>query len=87
MESARINETRLAFVDAGPSGGTPVVLSHSLFFDRTMFDALARQHAIHRYRTIGYDHRGQGATATATRTDLSADTLTEDAATLIESLG
>lgn len=63
--------------------GVPVVFSHSLFFDGTMFHkqvaALAGTH-----RVITYDHRGQGRSAPAPAADI--DTLALDAAALIEAL-
>ena len=63
--------------------GTPIVFAHSLFFDLTMFDHQAA-HFAQTHRVIRYDHRGQGRSAPSAPLDL--DTLTHDAATLIESL-
>jgi 3-oxoadipate enol-lactonase len=85
MPTAAVNGTTLAYDDTGPRDGVPVVFGHSLFFDRTMFDDLvgtfARDH-----RVITYDHRGQGASAPDSAANLDMDTLTEDAAALIERL-
>jgi 3-oxoadipate enol-lactonase len=50
-----------------------------------MFDALAAQ-LEPSYRVVRYDHRGQGASAPAPRDELDMDTLTDDAAALIEAL-
>ena len=72
---------RLHVQDTG--AGTPIVFSHSLFFDLTMFDAQAA-HFAPTYRIVRYDHRGQGRSAPSTTLDI--DTLTDDAAALIESL-
>ncbi len=63
--------------------GTPIVFAHSLFFDLTMFDHQAA-HFAPTHRVIRYDHRGQGRSAPSATLDL--DTLTNDAAALIESL-
>jgi 3-oxoadipate enol-lactonase len=83
-----VNGTTLAYDDTGDTGGSggsgPAILfSHSLFFNRTMFDeqvaTFGRAH-----RVVTYDHRGQGESARATILDM--DTLAEDAAALIEAL-
>jgi 3-oxoadipate enol-lactonase len=79
-----VNGTTLCYEDTGDTGGPAVVLSHSLFFDRTMFaEQVARFR--HDFRVVAYDHRGQGASARSTGLDM--DTLAEDAAALIEALG
>jgi 3-oxoadipate enol-lactonase len=64
--------------------GTPIVFSHSLFFDLTMFDAQAAFFAP-THRVVRYDHRGQGRSDAAGPLDI--DTLTADAIALIEGLG
>ncbi|TQF68580.1 alpha/beta fold hydrolase [Rhodococcus spelaei] len=87
MQMATVNGTQLAYVDKGPRDGIPVVLSHSLFFDHTMFDELGERLEAHRYRVIAFDHRGQGASAPAVRDELTVDNLALDAAALIEHLG
>jgi 3-oxoadipate enol-lactonase len=63
--------------------GIPIVFSHSLFFDSGMFGHQAAVFAA-THRVIRYDHRGQGQSAGSDTLDV--DTLTDDAATLIESL-
>lgn len=87
MLRAAVNGTELAYVDAGPRDGVPIVFSHSLFFDHTMFDALAEKFTADGYRVVAYDHRGQGESAPAPRVELAVDVLAEDAAALIEHLG
>lgn len=87
MLRAAVNGTELAYVDAGPRDGVPIVFSHSLFFDHTMFDALAEKFTADGYRVVAYDHRGQGESAPAPRAELAVDVLAEDAAALIEHLG
>ncbi|WP_231385911.1 MULTISPECIES: alpha/beta fold hydrolase [Rhodococcus] len=86
MLRASVNGTELAFVDVGPRDGVPIVFSHSLFFDHTMFDALVQKFADDGYRVVAYDHRGQGESAPAARDELAVDVLAEDAAALIEHL-
>lgn len=83
LETADINGTQIAYTESGPLDGTPVVLSHSLFFDHTMFDALSVLLVEAGHRVVSYDHRGQGASQAATREELSMDELTEDAAALL----
>nr|WP_275941281.1 alpha/beta fold hydrolase [Planosporangium flavigriseum] len=62
-----------------------MVFSHSLFFNRSMFRHQVERFAAD-YRVIVYDHRGQGDSAPASLGLLDMDTLTEDAAALIEHL-
>lgn len=87
MERASVNGTELAYIDKGPRQGVPIVLSHSLFFDHTMFDDLVGKFVANGYRVVAYDHRGQGASAPASRAQLDVDTHFEDAVALIEYLG
>jgi 3-oxoadipate enol-lactonase len=79
-----VNGTRLWVDQTGQ--GTPVVFSHSLFFDGTMF---AHQQAAFAgtHRIIRYDHRGQGRSDPAPRDAQDMDTLADDAAALIAALG
>jgi 3-oxoadipate enol-lactonase len=64
--------------------GSPIVFSHSLFFDLTMFDHQAAFFGAD-HHVVRYDHRGQGRSAASGQLDI--DTLTGDAAALIEGLG
>ncbi|MEC8099294.1 MAG: alpha/beta hydrolase, partial [Pseudomonadota bacterium] len=57
-----------------------------MFFDVTMFEKQATAFADN-YRVVRYDHRGQGGSAKEPRNKLDMDTLTDDTAALIESLG
>ena len=86
MKHIEVNGARIAYADAGPTGGEVVLLSHSLLFDHSMFDPLAALLNEAGYRTIAYDHRGQGASSAGTLDELSMDALTEDAAALIQAL-
>jgi pimeloyl-ACP methyl ester carboxylesterase len=85
MPSLDVNGTTLHVTDDGPRDAPALVLSHSLFFDHAMFDAQVEAFA-GEYRVVRYDHRGQGASARAPREQLDMDTLTQDAAALIEAL-
>ena len=86
MRTAQVNGTEIAYSDDGPTDGVPVVLSHSLFFDHTMFAELGALLVAAGHRVIAYDHRGQGASAPGTPDSLTMDALTEDAAALIRHL-
>lgn len=86
LQTLPVRGTTLTYVDSGPSEGETFVLSHSLFFDHTMFDALTEHLVEAGHRVVAYDHRGQGASAAAPREEQSMDELTEDAAALIEAL-
>jgi 3-oxoadipate enol-lactonase len=77
-----VNGTTLCYDDTG-GPGPAVVLSHSLFFDRSMFAAQVAEFG-RRYRVVTYDHRGQGASARSQFVDM--DTLARDAAALIVAL-
>lgn len=86
LKTADVRGATLAYTDSGPADGVPVLLSHSLFFDHTMFDALTDRLTTAGHRVVAYDHRGQGASSSASRDEQSMDALTEDAAALIEHL-
>lgn len=80
----RINDVDLHVVDSG-DGSEVVVFAHGLLISGVMFDpqvaALNRQ-----YRCVVYDHRGQGRSAVPKR-GYDMQTLTDDAVSLIETLG
>ena len=69
----------------GAASGVPVVLSHALGLDHTMWDglaaALAPQHPL-----LRYDHRGHGGSAVPTG-PYSLDALVDDAARLVREWG
>lgn len=88
MQYIEANGARLAYDDNGPADGEVFLLSHSLFFDSAMFAPLVQLLTGAGYRTIAFDHRGQGVSSPAASIDeLSMDALTEDAAALIRVLG
>ena len=72
-------------VDDTLSGAPAVVFSHGLLFSTVMFDPQVAA-LKDRYRCVAYDHRGQGQSAVAD-SGYDMDTLTDDAAALIEQLG
>ncbi len=82
MPTIDVNGTRLCYDDTG-GPGPAVLLSHSLFFDRSMFAAQVAEFG-RRYRVVTYDHRGQGASARSRFVDMA--TLAGDAAALITAL-
>ena len=80
----RINNVELHVAESG-KGPEAVVFSHGLLFSSAMFGAQVA--ALNpTYRCVTYDHRGQGASE-VTETGYDMDTLADDAAHLIETLG
>lgn len=71
-------------LDAGHAG-VPIVMSHALGMDLTMWDALAVELAPH-HPVLRYDHRGQGGSA-AVRNGYDIDDLVADAARVITEWG
>ena len=65
--------------------GVPIVMSHALGMDLTMWDALAASLAP-RHPVLRYDHRGQGGSA-AVRAAYGIDALVDDAARLVTEWG
>jgi len=85
MAILEANGTRIHYTDSGPgSGSETIVFSHGLLFSGAMFGKQVEQFK-DRYRCITFDHRGQGGSAVAAD-GYDMDTLTEDAAALIEAL-
>jgi 3-oxoadipate enol-lactonase len=85
MATVHVNGTTLYYEDTG-GDGPPILFSHGLLWDTSMF---ASQIAAlkDRFRCVAYDHRGQGKSADDTCRAIELDTLTQDAAALIEGLG
>jgi len=69
----------------GAEQGLPVVMSHALGLDLTMWDALAAELAP-QHPVLRYDHRGQGGSAAVGR-PFGIDDLVDDAARLIHEWG
>ncbi|MEV4557110.1 alpha/beta hydrolase [Kitasatospora sp. NPDC049285] len=65
----------LAYRDAGPRDGHPLVLLHSGFVDHTEFDDLIPAFAAAGYRVIAPDARGHGWSANASRPFRQTDDL------------
>src|SRR6516162_7005225 len=80
-----VNGTAIYYEDTGRDA-PPIVFSHGLLWNTELF---ALQIAVlkDRFRCIAYDHRGQGKSADGSGRAIGIDTLTNDAATLIEGLG
>ena len=70
---------------AGADNGLPVVMSHALGMDLTMWDGLAAHLAPH-HPVLRFDHRGQGGSA-AVSAPFGVDDLVADAARLITEWG
>ena len=83
MPTIQANGVELFYKESG-SGPETIVFSHGLLMDHAMFEP-QRAAFEGRYRVIAYDHRGQGQSADPGR-GYDMDTLTQDAAALIEAL-
>lgn len=84
MPMIDIGDARLHYTDVG-EGPETIVFSHGLLMNGGMFSAQVEA-LKRRYRCITYDHRGQGGSA-VTDDGYDMETLTGDAAGLIEALG
>jgi pimeloyl-ACP methyl ester carboxylesterase len=84
MPYAEVNGQRLFYDDTG-GDRPPIVFSHGLFMDRSMFDPQV-QALWDRYRCITWDERGHGKTGDATEPFTYWD-LADDLAALLGSLG
>lgn len=74
FETFESEDGPLAYRDAGPRDGRPLVLLHSSFVDHTQFDNLIPGLA-ERYRVIAPDARGHGFSANASKPFRQADDL------------
>lgn len=83
MPTIKINGVEIYYEEHG-SGDETIIFSHGLLMSGEMFTAQVDAFK-DRYRCIVYDHRGQGKTPVA-KDGYDMDTLTEDAAALIEKL-
>lgn len=78
-----LGEARIHYTEEG-AGDETIVFSHGLLLSGRMF-ASQVEHLKGRYRCITFDHRGQGKSS-VTKDGYDMDSLTEDAARLIEAL-
>lgn len=76
----------IAYVQTGAEKPETLVLSHSLFFNKRMFEAQLNSLSEH-FNVIAYDHRGHGESSTAFDNRYDMDALYNDAAAFIEALG
>jgi pimeloyl-ACP methyl ester carboxylesterase len=84
MPNVRVNGVDIHYEERG-AGTEAVVFAHGLLFDKSIFaDQIAALEG--RYRCIAFDFRGQGESE-ITRSGYDIDTLSDDAAALIEALG
>lgn len=85
MPKIKVNGVELYYEDTGGSEKETIVFSHGLLLNCRMFDAQIA--ALSKtYRCITYDHRGQG-NSEITASGYDMETLYEDAAQLIQTLG
>jgi 3-oxoadipate enol-lactonase len=84
MPRITVNGAALHYEDSG-GGPETLVLSHGLLLSHRMFDAQVEAFA-GRFRCVRFDFRGQGHSE-VTRSGYDVDSLTQDAAALIRSLG
>jgi 3-oxoadipate enol-lactonase len=87
MPTMQVNGAELYYEDTGDSGGShpPILFAHGLLWSGRMFDAQVAA-LRDRYRCVTFDFRGQGRSS-VTRDGYDMDTLSQDAAALIEALG
>lgn len=83
MPYIKVNGVDLFYQESG-NGPETIVFSHGLLMDHSMFAAQRAAFESH-YRVIAYDHRGQGQSQDP-GTGYDMDTLSEDAAALIQAL-
>lgn len=84
MPKMRVNGANIHYEERG-GGAEAVLFAHGLLFDGSIFDdQIAALES--RYRCIAFDFRGQGKSE-ITRSGYDMDTLSGDAAALIEALG
>jgi 3-oxoadipate enol-lactonase len=83
MPSINANNTRLQYHRYSNTNKPVLIVSHSLFFDHSMFEPLAAELS-DVFDVISYDHRGQGQSDRIGPVDM--DVLAEDAAALIKAL-
>ncbi len=84
MPYLQIGEAVVYYTDEG-EGQETIVFCHGLLLSGEMFEAQVKNFRAN-YRCITFDHRGQGKSV-VTNSGYDIDTLTNDAARLIETLG
>jgi 3-oxoadipate enol-lactonase len=83
LGTVKVNGVELFYKESG-SGPEPIIFSHGLLMDHTMFEAQRAALEAH-FRVIAYDHRGQGQSQDP-GSGQDMDTLSSDAAALIQAL-
>lgn len=84
MPTVKVNGVELFYRESG-QGSETIIFSHGLLMDQSMFEA-QRAAFEPQYRVIAYDHRGQGQSEDPGNGQ-DMDTLTTDAAGLIQAVG
>lgn len=85
MPSVQVNGTTINYCWDGPENGPVVMLSHSLGYDLTMWDAQVEPLTAAGYRLLRYDHRGHGGSAVP-EGSYTMDQLAGDALGLMDAL-
>ncbi len=86
MPRLSVRDTELHYEDTGPgSSGQTVVFAHGLLWNTELFAHQARALSAS-YRSIRFDHRGQGKSADHPGRSVDMGTVTADAIALIEAL-
>jgi 3-oxoadipate enol-lactonase len=85
MPMIEAGDLRVCCEETGPEGAPPVVLSHSLGMDLSMWDPQAVPLST-RFRVLRYDTRGHGRTA-ATAGSYTIEQLARDVLRLMDALG
>jgi 3-oxoadipate enol-lactonase len=85
MPTVKVDGIDLFYEERGSKTAPAVVLAHSLFFDRRMFEHQLESLS-DRYHVVAYDQRGHGRSPCPDDGDYEMDTLASDAAGLIEAL-
>lgn len=84
-EYVDVGRSRL-WVETTGTGPQTILCSHSLFFDRRLFERQIAEFATD-YTVVAYDHRGHGSSGLASDGRYDQEALAEDAIALIERLG
>ncbi|MFI0896122.1 alpha/beta fold hydrolase [Streptomyces sp. NPDC020983] len=85
MRTFRSGGVRLAYEQAGPAGGSPLLLLHALGENRGSWDAVADALAADGWRTTALDLRGHGDSDHAD--DYTFETMRDDVFALLGELG